>query len=99
MGADSAAAPWFEPLVPPPDPVRCCEQLAGLPYRLFLDSAATGTPLGRFSFLTADPVAIVRSKGTRTEYLDRINHTGRVVSGDALAVVQSILAPHACAAM
>ena len=26
-----------------PDPVRCCEQLEGLPYRLFLDSAARGT--------------------------------------------------------
>ena len=33
-------APFVEELVPPPDPVRCCEQLEGLPYRLFLDSAA-----------------------------------------------------------
>ena len=46
-----------------PDPARCCEQLEGLPYRLFLDSAARGTRLGRYSFLTADPVAVVRSKG------------------------------------
>ena len=43
--------------------MRCCERLAGLPYRLFLDSAARGTRLGRYSFLTADPVAVVRSKG------------------------------------
>ena len=50
-----------------PDPVRCCEQLSGLPYRIFLDSAARGSRLGRYSFLTADPVAVVRSKGTVTE--------------------------------
>ena len=33
-------APLVEELRPPPDPVRCCELLDGLPYRLFLDSAA-----------------------------------------------------------
>ena len=33
-----------------PDPARCCELLAGLPYRLFLDSATPATRLGRYSF-------------------------------------------------
>ena len=37
--------PFIEDLDPPPDPVRCCEQLDGLPYRLFLDSAVAGAPL------------------------------------------------------
>ena len=46
-----------------PDPARCCELLEGLPYRLFLDSAARGTRLGRYSFLMADPVAVIRAKG------------------------------------
>ena len=55
---------------PAPDPVRCCEALEGLPYRLFLDSASTASRLGRYSFLTADPVAIVRSRGARRECLD-----------------------------
>ena len=50
-----------------PDPALCCERLTGLPYRLFLDSATPGTRLGRYSFLTADPVAVVVSKGGRTE--------------------------------
>jgi len=50
-------------LTPAPDPVACCEQLAGLPYRIFLDSAQRGSPLGRYSFLTADPAAVVRRKG------------------------------------
>jgi para-aminobenzoate synthetase component 1 len=84
-----------EELVPPPDPVRCCELLDGLPYRLFLDSAARGTRLGRHSFLTADPVAIVRSKGARTERLDRLGGTRHVVAGDALDAVRALLAPHA----
>jgi para-aminobenzoate synthetase component 1 len=65
-----------------PDPARCCEQLAGLPYRLFLDSATPGTRLGRYSFLTADPVAVVQSKGARTEMQD------------ALAQVGELLRPH-----
>ena len=85
----------IEELVPPPDPVRCCELLGGLPYRLFLDSAARGTPLGRYSFLTADPVAVVRSKGARTECLDLVGGTVRVVADDALHAIRALLAPHA----
>jgi para-aminobenzoate synthetase component 1 len=84
-----------EALVPPPDPVRCCELLAGLPYRLFLDSAARGTRLGRYSFVTADPIAVVRSKGARTERLDLPGGDHRVVDGDALGAVQALLSPHA----
>ena len=56
-------APLIEELVPAPDPVRCCEQLEGLPYRLFLDSAAPGARLGRYSYVMADPVALVRTRG------------------------------------
>jgi para-aminobenzoate synthetase component 1 len=84
-------------LSPSPDPVRCCEQLEGLPYRLFLDSAARGTRLGRYSFLTADPVAVVRSKGTRIECVDLPDGAPRSVAGDALDAVRALLAPHAAA--
>ena len=60
-------------LVPPPDPVRCCEQFADLPYRVFLDSAQQGSPLGRYSFLTAEPAGLVRGKGAdAADALDRI---------------------------
>jgi len=68
-----------------PDPARCCEQLAGLPYRLFLDSATPGTRLGRYSFLTADPVAVVQSK---------VGRTLSGPSGDVLAQVGELLRPH-----
>jgi para-aminobenzoate synthetase component 1 len=56
--------PLVEELTPAPDPARCCEQLEGLPYRLFLDSASTATRLGRYSFLTADPIDVIQSKGS-----------------------------------
>ena len=66
MSSHRPAAPLVQELVPAPDPARCCERLAGLPYRLFLDSASARAPLGRYSYLAADPVAVVRSKGART---------------------------------
>ena len=77
-----------------PDPARCCEQLAGLPYRLFLDSATPGARLGRYSFLTADPIAVVRSTGARTECLDAAGSGWRDLSGDVLAEVGALLQPH-----
>jgi para-aminobenzoate synthetase component I len=80
-----------------PDPARCCELFAGLPYRLFLDSATPATRLGRYSFLTADPVAIVQSKGERTEVRSLRNGVRDgvgVVAGDVLAHVGALLAPH-----
>jgi para-aminobenzoate synthetase component 1 len=69
---------YVEELSPVPDPVRCCEQLAAMPYRLFLDSAAPGARLGRYSYVMGDPVAVVRTRG----------------DGDALAAVRRLLAPH-----
>jgi para-aminobenzoate synthetase component 1 len=87
-------------LVPAPDPARCCETLEGLPYRIFLDSALTGAPgtpaasLARYSFLTADPVAIVRGKSAATEHLDLLTGRTRIAGTDALTAVRSVLAPH-----
>src|SRR6185436_11634906 len=75
--ADSVP-PLIEELTPVPDPARCCEQLDGLPYRLFFDSAAPGARLGRYSFVMADPVAVVRTRG----------------DGGALASVRQLVAPH-----
>jgi para-aminobenzoate synthetase component 1 len=86
-------SPVIETLETPPDPVRCCELLAGLPYRLLLDSATPGTRLGQYSFLTADPVAVVWSKGASTVVMDRLNESRQVVDGDPLQAVRSLLAP------
>jgi para-aminobenzoate synthetase component 1 len=86
-------SPVIEVLEPLPDPVRCCELLAGLSHRLLLDSATSGTRLGRYSFLTADPVAVVCSKGATTVVVDRLNGSHRAVEGDPLQTVRSLLAP------
>jgi para-aminobenzoate synthetase component 1 len=81
-----------------PDSARCCEQLAGLPYRLFLDSATPGTRLGRYSFLTADPVAVVVGKGEQTICArgpgSVVRNGHRDGPGDVLAQVAAILGPH-----
>jgi para-aminobenzoate synthetase component I len=70
-------------LKPAPDPVRCCEQLSGLPYRMFLDSAQHGSPLGRYSFLVADPAAVISRRG----------------DGDALDEIRQLLKPRAAEAI
>ena len=65
------------PLVPAPDPFGTCVRFSGLPHLVFLDSSAQG-PLSRFSFLCADPVAVVRTPGNT----------------DPLGAARALLAPH-----
>ena len=87
--------PLVEEILPAPDPVSCCASLEGLPYRLFLDSASTGSRFGRYSFLTADPVAIVRSRGRETECIDLLTGSRRTAGGDPLATLRELVSPHA----
>jgi para-aminobenzoate synthetase component 1 len=61
--------PLVHELLPPPDPAAACEAFDGLAYRIFLDSATPGVRLGRFSFLAAEPVAVIRSKRDQTTCL------------------------------
>jgi len=49
-------------LVPAPDPLDTCARFTGLPHLVFLDSSARG-PLGQYSFLTADPIALAGPGG------------------------------------
>jgi len=91
---ETGAACLIEELVPAPDPVECCERLEGLPYRLLLESAARERRLGRYSFLTADPVLIVRSRGVRTEILDCTSGATTVTQEDALTTVRRLVASH-----
>jgi para-aminobenzoate synthetase component 1 len=55
--------PLVEELLPLPDPVAAAEHFLGQPHLLFLDSAADPERLGRYSFLTAAPVEVIRTKG------------------------------------
>jgi para-aminobenzoate synthetase component I len=95
--SETRTVPLVEELRPAPDPVTCCERLRGLPYRLFFDSAARATRLGRYSFLMADPVFVVRSRGARVEIDDVRSGEHTATDGDALSAVRRLLAPHACA--
>src|SRR4051812_40409732 len=52
-----------EALTPTPDPWDLARRLAVRPYFLWLDSAAAGAPLGRYSFLTADPFVWLGARG------------------------------------
>ena len=90
-------------LTPAPDPVALLRaaRRASVP-NLSRQRAQgnAGHSLARYSFLTADPVAVVRSKGAATERLDLLNGSAHAVAGDALAAVQSAIAPYrhgACA--
>jgi para-aminobenzoate synthetase component 1 len=93
----SGDLPLVEPLKRSEEPVDVATRFLDLPYLLFLDSATgpgTGSAetggLGRFSFLTADPSIVVRSKGATTEVLqDGARHPAE---GDALGVVRAMLA-------
>jgi len=86
--------PLVEEIVPAPDPADCCAALEGLPYRLFLDSARTASRFGRYSFVTADPVAVVRSRGVDTECFDRTTGMSRTIRGDGLVALRELVAPH-----
>ncbi|MDQ3428040.1 MAG: aminodeoxychorismate synthase component I [Gemmatimonadota bacterium] len=78
------------------DPAEVAAGFLDLPYLLFLDSAAgagqagEGHQLGRYSFLSADPAIVVRSKGRMTEVGER--GSWRRVEGDGLGTVQALLA-------
>lgn len=58
--------PLAEEIRSPPPAEELFQRLAGLPYCLFLDSAARHPTLGRYSFLAADPfdVALVPADGS-----------------------------------
>ncbi|HKW41557.1 MAG TPA: aminodeoxychorismate synthase component I [Gemmatimonadales bacterium] len=86
-------APLVEELVPAPDPFEVCARFQGMPFLVFLDSASDDAKLGRYSFVTADPVTAVRSKGLLTQQL--VDGRWIRVTADPLAHVESLVAPHA----
>ena len=87
----SGFAPLVEPLGKTADPAEVCSRFLDLPYLLFLDSAATQHTDAQYSFLAADPVLIVRSKGATTEIRRRADPAWNRVSGDALSAARSYL--------
>jgi para-aminobenzoate synthetase component 1 len=87
----SGFAPLVEPLGHTADPAEVCARFLDLPYLLFLDSAATQHPDAQYSFLAADPLQVVRSKGPRTEVRNVPDGDWTRVEGDALRVARALL--------
>src|SRR5215203_1587511 len=82
--------PLVEALGVTADPAEICARFLDLPYVLFLDSAATQHADAAYSFLSADPAAVVRSKGAVTEI--QRGATGWIkVPGDGLAAARALL--------
>ena len=95
-------APLVDNLGTAGDPIEVVSRFLDLPYLLFLDSATGATlaaeshQLGRYSFLSADPARVVRSKGRVTE----LGGPGRPwtrIDADPLVAVRDLLAPFAAA--
>jgi para-aminobenzoate synthetase component 1 len=84
-------APLVEFLGHTADPAEICSRFLDLPYLLFLDSAATQHADAQYSFLAADPLRVVRSKGPRTEILNVPGGDWTLVEGDALSVARALL--------
>ena len=84
-------APLVEPLGRTADPAEVCARFLDLPYLLFLDSAASQHPDAQYSFLAADPVRVVRSKGANTEILNVPGGAWSPAEGDALSVARALL--------
>ena len=65
----AAPTPLVEKLAEALSPLDAFERLAGLPYILFLDSAAENDTQGRYSYITARPFEVLKTSGDTTELL------------------------------
>lgn len=85
--------PLVQELIPAPDPRICCERLVGWPYRLWLDSASDAPTLGRFSFLTADPCAVLRAAGNSLDHVTLPAGQRDQTVGDPFEALRELIAP------
>ena len=88
----ASALPLVERLPSAPDPAEAAARFAAAPFGLLLDSTADIERTGRYSFLSADPWTVVRSRGLETERLGAAGQWSRI-GGDALSAVRAELAP------
>jgi para-aminobenzoate synthetase component 1 len=61
----------------PPSPAEACARFLDLPYPLLLESAIPSERLGRYSYLTADPWRVLRSKGATEDPFALLENTLR----------------------
>ena len=85
--------PLVERLAAVPDAAAAAERFADLPFLLVLDSTADRERTGRYSFVTADPYAVIRSRGSAAERLERDGGTWTPFAGDVSSALRAALAP------
>ena len=94
--------PLVDNLGPAGDPTDLVARFLDLPYLLFLDSATgpalagEGHQLSRYSFLSADPAVVIRSKGRVTE-IGGPDRPWTRLDADPLLAARERLAPFATA--
>jgi para-aminobenzoate synthetase component 1 len=83
------SCPVVEELLPAPAAWEVARRLAGQRYLLFLDSALSTSSLGRYSFISADPIAWIHSRDKRAWIDDDLQP-----EGDPFAVLERVIARH-----
>ena len=68
--SEKTNTPLVEKLTEALSPQDAFERLAGLPYILFLDSAAENDTQGRYSYITARPFEVLKTTADSTEILE-----------------------------
>lgn len=93
--------PLLTPLVrtldAPAPLVDLAPAVLGLPYPVFLDSAAPGGTRGRYSYLAADPFLVLKSRG-RTVSVETASGV-EVIEGDPWQTLQSLLSRYRSACL
>jgi para-aminobenzoate synthetase component 1 len=87
--------PLVHELVPPPAPHEAAARLAGLPHLALLESCAPLSSVSRYSFLTADPVHLIRSNKAVTTRTTAARAEGVALAIDPIQAVHDLLAPFA----
>ncbi len=85
--------PLVRELSSPPDRIEACTRFFDLPYLLLLDSVNNVHDQGRYSFLTADPAIVLRTKGPITSVRRHGSRVWRAAAGDLLETAARELAP------
>jgi para-aminobenzoate synthetase component 1 len=85
--------PLVQELVPPPAPAEAAARLAGLPHVVLLESSAPLSPVSRYSFLSADPVQVIRSRGGVTTRTVAARGESIELAVDPIQAVHDLLAP------
>jgi para-aminobenzoate synthetase component 1 len=88
-----AFAPLVARLATYPDAAATAERFLDLPWLLLLDSTADPERTGRYSFLSADPFAVIRGTDGTSARLDLTTGAWHEAPEEPLAAVRAALAP------